>query len=491
MAALSPDDREFFRNVAEAVFANPFGPRREEIDRRILGTSQRLPHAERSERLRERIATRVAELTEAGSVHLDSHSGEDRTILEASLLFLGYQESFADLDAHIDAQLGAGAEPTPFAAARVHLARLVGWGIPATEAERFLAIYFQLRRAHRFIERGLVGRSESMIELRRQLWNAAVTADMQVYGRHLFDRMEDFSTLLLGETGTGKERAAAALGRSAYIPLDPRTNRFVESFTRAFISINLSQFPEALLPSELFGHKKGAFTGAIEDHEGILAHCSPYGAILLDEIGDVGAPVQIRLLRVLQERTFSPVGGRETLRFRGRVIAATNQAIETLRKDGSFRDDFYYRLTSDVITVPPLRTRLAEASGEFQTLVRELVARIVGAPAEGLASVVLDALERDVPADYPWPGNVRELEQAIRRILLTRHYTPDIAAAKGIAAADAPWGIALEEGKIGARELVARYCALLYERTGNLAEVARRTGLDRRTVQKYVEGDAS
>ena len=386
---LNPQEREFFRTVADAVFSNPFGPRREEIDARILGSSERHPHAERSHRLRTRIASEVSRLETDGIAHLDAHSAEDRAILQVAFLFLGYQESFTDLDAHIDAAFRApppplaspsARHPPTFAEADVHLTRLRQRGFTSEESERYLAIFFQLRRAHRFIENGLVGRSDAMIELRRQLWNAAVSADMRIYGRRLFDRMEDFSTLLLGETGSGKGRAAAALGRSGFIPFDPKRGAFAETFTEAFLSINLSQFPEGLLASELFGHRKGAFTGAIEDHVGVFSRCSPYGSILLDEVGEVSVPVQIQLLRVLQERTFSPVGGSEILRFRGRVIAATNQSITARREEGSFRDDFYYRLSSDVITVPPLRTRIAEDPSELEALVGVLVTRIVGEP---------------------------------------------------------------------------------------------------------------
>src|SRR5256885_4529537 len=143
--------------------------------------------------------------------------------------------------------------------------------------------------------------------------------------------MEEFSTLLLGETGTGKGTAAAAIGRSGFIPYDDKQHRFAESFTRSFVALNLSQHPETLIESELFGHRKGAFTGAVEAHEGIFARCSPHGAIFLDEIGDVSTPVQIKLLQVVEDRTFSPVGSHERQRFRGRVISATHKPLHELR----------------------------------------------------------------------------------------------------------------------------------------------------------------
>src|SRR5262249_37326051 len=143
----------------------------------------------------------------------------------------------------------------------------------------------------------------------------------------------------------------------------------VESFEASFVSINLSQFPEALIESELFGHKKGAFTGAVEGHAGIFERCSPHGAIFLDEIGEASIPVQIKLLRVLQERHFSQVGAHEQRRFSGRVIAATNRSLDALRAEGKFRDDFYYRLCSDVIEVPSLATRLREDPSELDRLI--------------------------------------------------------------------------------------------------------------------------
>src|SRR6185436_17438644 len=122
--------------------------------------------------------------------------------------------------------------------------------------------------------------------------------------------------------------------------------------------------------------------------EGIFARCSPHGAIFLDEIGDASVPVQIKLLQVLQDRTFSPVGSHAKLRFRGRVIAATNRPLQELRARKLFRDDFYYRLCSDVITVPPLRQRLAESPEEMNLLLQELVRRMTGKSDPDLVTMV-------------------------------------------------------------------------------------------------------
>jgi transcriptional regulator with PAS, ATPase and Fis domain len=358
-------------------------------------------------------------------------------------------------------------------------------GIGAAESTRFFAIFYQLRRAFHFIVRGLIGQSSCMREFRRHLWNDVFTQDVRLYERYLWNRMEDFSTLLLGETGTGKGAAAAAIGRSGHIPFDENRGRFSESFMRGFIALNLSQFPETLIESELFGHRKGAFTGAVEAHEGVLARCSPHGAIFLDEIGEVSAPVQIKLLQVLQERTFCPVGSHESVRFRGRVIAATNRPMEMLRGRGMFRDDFYYRLCSDVIHVPPLRRRLQEDSGELRQLLDHAVANMLGGSAAELADMIEATILRTVGAKYSWPGNVRELEQAVRRILLTGHYAGSAPPAKQDLLDRLVTG--LETEALDADALLAGYCALLYENAGNYEAVARQTNLDRRTVKKYVQ----
>ncbi|MEE8206935.1 MAG: sigma 54-interacting transcriptional regulator, partial [Nitrospinaceae bacterium] len=305
------------------------------------------------------------------------------------------------------------------------------------------------------------------------------------YNQFLLNRMEDFSTLLLGETGTGKGSAARAIGRSGYIPFDLEKARFSYNFNVIFLPINLSQFPESLIESELFGHKKGAFTGAVEDHAGIFELCDTHGSLLLDEIGDLSVPIQIKLLQVLQERVFTPVGSHDQKRFSGRVIAATNRSIHHLRKEGNFRDDFFYRVCSDVITVPTLRQRLLESPSELEMLVHSLVQRMTGKEGSGITQMILETLKRDLPLEYPWSGNVRELEQAVRRILLTRSYEGDSITQ------ELNWEEELmykmQGGHLEAKELLNRYCALLFKQFGTYEEVARRTKLDRRTVKRYVE----
>ncbi len=324
------------------------------------------------------------------------------------------------------------------------------------------------------------------------LWNSLFTHDIRWFESCFWDRMEDFSLLLLGETGTGKGAAAAAIGRSGFIPFDPVKNCFSESFTRNFIAINLSQYPEGVLESELFGHRKGAFTGAVEHHEGLFSRCAPHGVIFLDEIGDVGTQIQIKLLQVLQERSFSPVGSHETRRFSGRVVAATNRPLDRLMAEGRFREDFYYRLCSDVITLPPLRRRIGEEPAELDLLLGSILSRLTdGRTTVREQQLVRRVLERDLGPAYPWPGNVRELEQAVKRIIITGHYH-GIAASGERGDTVEELAAAMRGGTIDAEGLLAAYCTMLHRKFATYEEVARRTNLDRRTVKKYIRagGDA-
>ncbi|MCB1102740.1 MAG: hypothetical protein KDL10_10275 [Kiritimatiellae bacterium] len=165
------------------------------------------------------------------------------------------------------------------------------------------------------------------------------------------------------------------------------------------------------------------------------------------------------------------------------MIAATNRPLETLRATASFRDDFYYRLCSDVIEMPTLRQRLDEDADELSRLVGSLLSRHLGAEsADALQGQIMRALADSPGTDYAWPGNVRELEQALRRILVTGAYVPGVASGSDRSG----WLKAAATGKLTAEQLMAAYCAALWRKDGNYEEVGRRTGLDRRTVKKYV-----
>jgi len=219
--------------------------------------------------------------------------------------------------------------------------------------------------------------------------------------REIFQLLEmvapsEATVLLLGETGTGKELVAQAIHRNSPRAAGP------------FVVVNCATLPETLLESELFGHERGSFTGATVRKDGrfLVAH---HGTLFLDEIGELSLPIQAKILRVLQSREFEPVGSNRTQKVDVRIIAATNQDLEKMGREGRFRDDLYYRLNVFPLVLPPLRERL-----EDLPVLADFFLKKYGEKnrrgAISLAPETLQAFRR-----YPWPGNIRELENIIER----------------------------------------------------------------------------
>jgi DNA-binding NtrC family response regulator len=485
--ALTEAERRFFSFLADTIFSNPFNQGQAKSDARLgeyIDTATLGDRTRSIEALSSVVDERLRILQSDGISRLDKIKAEDRKLLRYAILFQTYDRFLDDFDELIEKQNQAGTKLVTVRFAKPLLSALHDSGLDKDEALRYIALFYQLRRAYYFIENALIGASPAMEALRGALWNNVFTADLRSYGDLFWNRMEDFSTLLLGETGTGKGSAAAAIGRSGMIPFEPETNRFQYSFHETFIATNLSQFPESLIESELFGHRKGAFTGAVEHHKGLFERCNPHGALFLDEIGELTPPVQIKLLNVLQERIFSPVGSHHRLRFEGRVITATNQNLDALRRANIFRDDFFYRLSSDIIEVPPLRIRIEEYPGELEQLVRLLVTRMTGEPRQDFESRILNTLSEELPSNYPWPGNVRELEQAVRRIILSGHYPGTQYEGE-----NNKYLNQVAQGALSTQELLSGYYTRLYQQLGSYEAVAKRAGVDRRTVRKYIDNE--
>jgi len=488
MSRMNAGQKAFLAGIARVGFANPFSADRELFDRELCGLPAGTPRREVLANLLRRVADFVEARRREGTMPLGQYEGEDRASLTFLYLFHVFHRHISAFDALIPRQIAAGRQSLTVPFGPAVMEELREYGFDEQEAARGLALCWQVRRAYYFMESKLTGESPCMRQLRERLWTNVFTSTPRDYLATMWERMEDFSTLLLGGTGSGKGMAAFAIGCSGFIPYDPVTRQFSTSFTQAFVALNISQYPETLIESELFGHRKGAFTGAVEAHEGVFARCSPHGSIFLDEIGEVPATIQIKLLRVLQERIFQPVGSHQEHRFAGRVIAATNQPLDRLRAEGRFRDDFYYRLCSDTITVPALQTRLRENPDELRQLCGVILERITGQSDETQAERIVHGLQQGLPPDYPWPGNVRELEQAIRRILLTGRYQPPPPVAE--TGQPAGWLKAAGDGELTAEALLAAYCRQLYDRHGQYGEVARLTGLNWRTVKKHIDNAA-
>lgn len=289
----------------------------------------------------------------------------------------------------------------------------------ALECRRLIVENENLRKEVRRQYRpdSLIGSSPAIMEVQRLIGRVADT---------------DSTVLILGESGTGKELVARALHYQNRTRPGP------------FVPVNCGAIPENLLESELFGHEKGAFTGAVAAHAGRfeVAH---QGTLFLDEIGELSLAMQVKLLRVLQDKSFQRVGGAKTIAVDVRIIAATNRDLECAVEERRFREDLYYRLNVIPICVPPLHARLED----IPLLVQHFLDRLnqeKGAAVKGVAPEAMDKLKQ-----YRWPGNIRELENLMERIVVLKKSgqigVEDLPARilAAIGAPDAPLALSVEE----------------------------------------------
>ena len=231
-----------------------------------------------------------------------------------------------------------------------HCFAIDGVTLPNERDPRHTFAWFrQIQRAFEITFRDIIGSSLPAARLRGAVWQSIFTHDMRRYRRTLYARMGEFATLITGPSGTGKELVARAIAESRYVPFDDRRLAFADDGETVFLPINISALSPTLVESELFGHKRGAFTGAVADRRGFLETCPELGSVFLDELGDMDPAIQVKLLRVIETRTFHPVGDTAARQFRGKLIAATNRDLAQAMRKGQFREDLYYRLCSDQV----------------------------------------------------------------------------------------------------------------------------------------------
>ncbi len=323
------------------------------------------------------------------------------------------------------------------------------------------------RSAFKYTADEIIGDSSSMQEVYKEIGRIADS---------------DATVLIMGESGTGKELVAKAVHNHSGKKNNP------------LVVVNCAAIPESLLESELFGHERGSFTDAVSRHLGKFEQASN-GTIFLDEIGDMSLSLQAKLLRVLQDKTFNRVGGNETLLSNARVLAATNRNLESLVKDGLFREDLFYRLNVVTITIPPLRER----KDDITLLVAYFTSKYAkkyGKEIRGVSPEVNDLFLK-----YDWPGNVRELENAIARgvivtssSMITIDYLPKELVAvnnhsKVISDNQESQSKKLNEngGIVSLPELIARVeketiIKVLNECEGNKTKAAKILGISRKSL---------
>jgi DNA-binding NtrC family response regulator len=325
------------------------------------------------------------------------------------------------------------------------------------EAQRLVRENVQYRQElrERYRPENLVGQSPAMVAIYKLVARVAAL---------------DTTVLIQGETGTGKELVARAIHYAS-----PRADR-------PFVVVDCTALPETLFESELFGHERGAFTGAVLSRRGLLESADS-GTCFLDEIGELSPTLQAKLLRALQERVVRRVGGNDPIAVNVRVVAATNRDLRKRVEDGAFREDLYYRLNVVSLALPPLRERPSDVPLLAQRFL-ETYGSAAGKLVSGFARETLELLSA-----YAWPGNVRELEHVVERavalcsapLLLPEDLPPEIRAAT----VRPP---ALPAARMTLEELKRWYVTTILEETGgNKLRAAEILGIDRRTLYRILE----
>jgi transcriptional regulator with PAS, ATPase and Fis domain len=310
-------------------------------------------------------------------------------------------------------------------------------------------------------QKTIIGRSPAMVEVFKMVARAAPTKS---------------TVLILGESGTGKEMIARSVHQHS------------GRAQRPFVAVDCGALTETLLESELFGHVRGAFTGAVADKKGVFQSANN-GTCFLDEIGDISLNMQSKLLRVLQEEEVRPVGGKEWVKVDVRVLAATNRDLDKMVKTGAFREDLYYRLKVITIRLPSLRERPEDIDALAQIFIR----RYSLAAGKDITAISDDAAER--LRSYSWPGNIRQLENAIEQaVVLSKNPVLTLEDLPQEVREDLPPpydnvgnGQLLCSDMPSLEEIKKRYALYVMNRTrGNISRAAKILDIDRRSLYRML-----
>ncbi|MBL4770713.1 MAG: sigma-54-dependent Fis family transcriptional regulator [Planctomycetes bacterium] len=519
MPILRSDDLAFAKHLQAIARVNPFLPARIELERQALGQDYT-----------EIGSAKAFEPGEGPNPNMQPLLAKSRRVLEelqgkasktkvrvsqADRTAAGHLALYALYHGHVPGLLALAHKATGGATKRIKVswyaaferdveALLVLQGErlrPEETAPRLLALFFQMARAFVNIYAKFVGRSTAAVTLRASMWESIFTHDMERYRRALLRADEasdggstvsltsDIPTLITGPSGTGKELVAQAVGRSGFVPFNKKAQSFDLDSSALFLPIHLAALSPSLIESELFGHRRGAFTGALEDRASFLELCASYGSVFMDEIAEIDGTLQVKLLRVLQTREFARLGDSETRRFSGRLISATNRDLAAEIETGRFREDLYFRLNADRLVTPSLRELLQGSSVELEHLLGYVAGKLLAsglgddAEAKSFATELCTWIEANLGLDYGWPGNFRELEQCARAFLVRGRYQPQEGARK---AKTGQLGDLIQGNQITADELLSRYCAQVFDEVGTYEGAARKLGLDRRTVRARV-----
>ena len=476
------------------AFVNPFGKERDRIEARILSKMGYVNSPIDSNPIFTKEFNQVLQWVRVGEQALldgkvkefeSSHSDRMASLAYFSL----YHEIVDDLDRLIEAPEGDSIANRKLfrrieegIRKRSPLIRGMSnpmWGNPG----HLFSCFYQLRRAFLCLFNQIVGWSEPMRALRVRVWESVFTKDMLSYQQWMHQSVGRFPTLILGPTGSGKEIVARAIGLSRFIPYEPQSGRFASNPNKSFCPVNLSALTETLIESELFGHRKGSFTGAMRDHPGIFKTAGQYGTVFLDEIGEVPESIQVKLLRILQSGEFQAIGGDSPSFYVGKIIAATHRDLSMEVRQGRIREDFFYRLCGDQVNTIALRDILSVNPKEIENSVYYICSKLFGGEgAKELSSKVVVRLRSVIPKNYPWPGNFRELEQAVRNIIVHDEFVPLGHGSE----------IEFDINQIYANTQVSLngwsqiYAKNAYENAGSYREAARLLGVDQRTIKKWV-----